>query len=383
MGEREADEEDDWGDWWTSAAYHRDRSRGRDWWSQGSDAGSAARPASSAAPCISATAGRLGSEAAWAEAAASSSSSAIPPPRRVAPRVSWAVDDDPFGTGRRPASRVSGAVVDDTFGTGRRRASSGSPATVPVDERPRRHARAGHSNRPSRQERNALFWFWSAIRATRPVFMGISDFRREVERWLNTTLYSAQQDVSSASASRRPIDADPVGAIDGRVVDAVEESLAETVSGFSQNRPTFDIQHQAPLGDSELLAMYGIGFRLLQSRIDGSIDGSTPLAHVRRPGVLQRAVTSVHASTARPGTVGVATVAEEVIDLVAESPTCRICMCPANAEDGPLRAYGVACSHVFHLHCITQWSLFNRTDCPVCRQCISLRSWQPSQLGNS
>ena len=52
--------------------------------------------------------------------------------------------------------------------------------------------------------------------------MGISDFRREVERWLNAVLFSAQQDVESDSASRRPIDADPGGTIDGRVVDAVE-----------------------------------------------------------------------------------------------------------------------------------------------------------------
>ena len=37
--------------------------------------------------------------------------------------------------------------------------------------------------------------------------MGISDFRREVQRWLNAVLFSARQDAESDSASRRPIDA--------------------------------------------------------------------------------------------------------------------------------------------------------------------------------
>ena len=71
--------------------------------------------------------------------------------------------------------------------------------------------------------------------------MGISTFRREVQRWLNAVLFSAQQDAESDSASRRPIDADPVGAIDGRVVDAVEEALAEARSGSRAIRATFDI----------------------------------------------------------------------------------------------------------------------------------------------
>ena len=71
--------------------------------------------------------------------------------------------------------------------------------------------------------------------------MGISEFRRMVERWLNTVLFSAEQDAESDSASRRPIDADPEGAIDGRVVDAVEEALAETMSGSGAIRATFDI----------------------------------------------------------------------------------------------------------------------------------------------
>ena len=198
--------------------------------------------------------------------------------------------------------------------------------------------------------------------------MGISDFRREVERWLNAVLFSAQQDAESDSASRRPIDADPGGAIDGRVVDAVEETLAEARSGSRAIRATFDIQPQAPLSESELSAVYGIGHRLLRSRIDSP----QPLAHVRRPRAHQQAGTSDHASAGRPGTVGIASVAEEVIDIVTEAPTCRICLCPENADEGPLRAYGVACSHVFHLHCITQWSWSNRTDCPVCRQPLSL-----------
>ena len=198
--------------------------------------------------------------------------------------------------------------------------------------------------------------------------MGISEFRRMVERWLNTVLFSAEQDAESDSASRRPIDADPGGAIDGRVVDAVEEALAEERSGSRAIRATFDIQHQAPLSESELSAMYGIGHRLLRSRIDGP----QPLAHVRRPRAHQQAGTSDHASAGQPGTVAVASVAEEVIDMVTESPTCRICLYPENAHDDPLRADGVACSHMFHLHCIMQWLCSNRTDCPVCRQPLSL-----------
>ena len=146
MGERETHSENDWGDW-TSAGNQRNRSRseargwqgGRDWWSQGSlgsrdwwsqasDSGSAARPAATAALSSSASAGRPGREAA-------------------------------------PATP-----------------SGPCDSTVPVDEPPRRHARAGHSNRPSRQERNALYWFWYALRANRSSFMGISLFRREIER---------------------------------------------------------------------------------------------------------------------------------------------------------------------------------------------------------
>ena len=122
--------------------------------------------------------------------------------------------------------------------------------------------------------------------------MGISDFRRQVQRWLNAVLFSAQQDAESDSASRRPIDADPVGAIDGRVVDAVEEALAETRSGSRAIKAAFDIQHQAPLTESELSAMYGIGHRLLR----GGIDGPQPLAHIRRPRAHQQAGTSDHAS---------------------------------------------------------------------------------------
>ena len=147
MGERETDSDNDWGDW-TSAGNQRDRSRSeargsqggrdwwsqgslgsRDWWSQGSASGSAARPAATAAPSSSASAGRPGSEAA-------------------------------------PAAP-----------------SGPCDSTVPVDERPRRHDRAGHSNRPSRQKKNALYWFWSKLRANRSSFMGFSAFRREAERW--------------------------------------------------------------------------------------------------------------------------------------------------------------------------------------------------------
>ena len=53
--------------------------------------------------------------------------------------------------------------------------------------------------------------------------MGIGQFRREVQRWLNGSLLSAQQDAESAS--RMPTDVDPVGIIDARVVDAVEWRL--------------------------------------------------------------------------------------------------------------------------------------------------------------
>ena len=63
--------------------------------------------------------------------------------------------------------------------------------------------------------------------------MGIGRFRREVQRWLNGALFSAQQDAESAS--RMPTDVDPVGIIDLTVVDAVEESLAEPGSSSRAN----------------------------------------------------------------------------------------------------------------------------------------------------
>ena len=81
--------------------------------------------------------------------------------------------------------------------------------------------------------------------------MGIGQFRREVQRWLNGSYFSAQQDAESES--RMPTDVDPVGIIDQRVVDAVEESLleSESSSGSGANTArTYDIQQQAPLNDS-------------------------------------------------------------------------------------------------------------------------------------
>ena len=151
------------------------------------------------------------------------------------------------------------------------------------------------------------------------------------------------------------------------------ESKPEFVHGH------FGVPPHGRLSESELSVMCGIGHCLLRGRIDGP----QALAHVRRPRAHQQAGTSVHASAGRPGAVGVASVAEEVIDIVTNSSTCRICLYPENAEDGPLRAYGIGCSHMFHLHCITQWSWPNRTDCPVCRQPLSRSHFGPSYFGLS
>ena len=72
--------------------------------------------------------------------------------------------------------------------------------------------------------------------------MGIGRFKREVKRWLNGSLFSAEQDAESES--RMPTDVDPVGIIDQRVVDAVEESLLESGSWSRANtaRTSYDIQ---------------------------------------------------------------------------------------------------------------------------------------------
>ena len=204
--------------------------------------------------------------------------------------------------------------------------------------------------------------------------MRFSDFRKEVERWLNGVLFSAQQDAESGGASRRPIDADPESAIDGRAVDAVEEALAESRRRSESRaiRPTFDVQHQAQLSESELSAMYGIGHHLLRG-----LNGPPPLAHFPRVQSRPRvpspvaAVTSDPARSPVPG-AGVANIAEEVIDMVTEPATCRICLSPESQEDGPLQAFGEICNHVFHTHCIMNWLSGNRRDCPVCRQPVSL-----------
>ena len=65
--------------------------------------------------------------------------------------------------------------------------------------------------------------------------MGIGQFRREVQRWLNGSLFSAQQDAESES--RMPTVVDPVGIIGQRVVDDVEESLSESRPGSRANAP--------------------------------------------------------------------------------------------------------------------------------------------------
>ena len=67
------------------------------------------------------------------------------------------------------------------------------------------------------------------------------------------------------------------------------------------------------------------------------------------------------------------TVADELLGLVQEPPTCRICLSPENEVDGPLQVFGVACDHVFHMHCIMNWAQTSaRPVCPVCRQSSSL-----------
>ena len=111
--------------------------------------------------------------------------------------------------------------------------------------------------------------------------MGIGQFKREVQRWLNGSLFSAQQDAESES--RMPTDVDPVGTVDGRVVDAVEESLLPSGSGSRANgaRATYDIQPQEPLTDSEMSAMYGLGYNLMRRSLRGGQEiTNRPLAHV-------------------------------------------------------------------------------------------------------
>ena len=189
--------------------------------------------------------------------------------------------------------------------------------------------------------------------------MGIGQFRREVQRWLNGSLFSAQQDAESAS--RMPTDVDPVGTVDGRVVDAVEESLLESGKGKGKGRAIYDIQPQAPLTDSEMSAMYGLGHRLIRRSLRGGQEiTNRPLAHVRPD----------HARSSESAPEA-ATVAEQVIGIVQEPPTCRICMEPESEVDGPLRRFGAACDHVFHTHCIMRWAQTRNQAsqaCPVCRQ---------------
>ena len=80
-----------------------------------------------------------------------------------------------------------------------------------------------------------MFFFWQALKTNRADFMGIGQFRREVQRWLNGSLFSAQQDAESES--RMPTVVDPVGIIGQRVVDDVEESLSESRPGSRANAP--------------------------------------------------------------------------------------------------------------------------------------------------
>ena len=80
------------------------------------------------------------------------------------------------------SARSSAETSQEQWPWSRGSASSGeaapSDSTEPVDERPRRHARGGNVNRPARQERNALYFFWQALKASRNSFMGIGQFRR-------------------------------------------------------------------------------------------------------------------------------------------------------------------------------------------------------------
>lgn len=235
-------------------------------------------------------------------------------------------------------------------------------------------------NRASRQERNALYFFWQALKTNRAErgdsFMGIGQFRREVQRWLNGSLFSAQQDAESES--RMPTDVDPVGIIDQRVVDAVEESLLESESSSvsrANTARTYDIQQQAPLNDSEMAAMYGLGYNLIRrSMMNGGQEIiNRPLAHVPRR---DHAMSSAPEAATASNTVNAdaATVAEQVIRIVEEPPTCRICLEPENRVDGPLRPFGVACDHVFHTQCIMRWASNRGPSCPVCRQGLSLEA---------
>ena len=66
--------------------------------------------------------------------------------------------------------------------------------------------------------------------------MGIGLFRREVQRWLNGYLLSAQRD--AVSESRMPTDVDPEGIIDQRVVDAVEDAVEESLSCLLYTSPS-------------------------------------------------------------------------------------------------------------------------------------------------
>lgn len=233
-------------------------------------------------------------------------------------------------------------------------------------------------NRGARQERNALYFFWQALCSNRNSFMGIGRFKREVHRWLTGSLLVAQQDAESAS--RMPTDVDPVGIIDQRVVDAVEDSLLESGSRSRANtaRRTYAIQHQAPLTNSEISAMYGLGYNLIRRMMnDGQeITNNRPFEHVSR---------SVHARSARSSApvaatasnivnADTATAADQVIEIVQDPELCRICLEPENEEDGPLLGFGVVCDHVFHTQCIMRWIQTNpaeRRSCPVCRQSLS------------
>ena len=212
--------------------------------------------------------------------------------------------------------------------------------------------------------------------------MGIGQFRREVQRWLSGALFPAQQDAQSAS--RMPTEVDPVDIIDQRVVDAVEEAVTDSGSR-NTTRTSHDIQPQAQLTDSEMSAMYGMGYDLIR-RMNGGQVTSRPLAHVPRPRSDQQTTrTPDHARSSAPEAAAASntvnadaatvTVAEELRGLVQEPPTCRICLSPENEVDGPLQVFGVACDHVFHMHCIMNWAQTSaRPVCPVCRQSLSLEA---------
>ena len=199
--------------------------------------------------------------------------------------------------------------------------------------------------------------------------MGIGKFRREVQRWLNGYLFSAEQDAESES--RMPTDVDPANIIDQRVVDAVEESLLDL-----EPRHRSHIQQQAPLNESEMTAISGLGYNLLRDSMTNGGQEIMPLAHVpRRDHFISPAPEAATASN----TVNAdfATVAEQVIQIVEEPPTCRICLEPESELSGPLVPCGVVCDHVFHLQCITRWASYSREDwqsCPVCRQGLTLEA---------